>query len=182
MPITFFKKSIPSIASTAFIAPDAWVIGAVTIGERSSVFFNTVVRGDIQPITIGRETNLQEHVLVHSSHGMSPVVIGDRVTVGHRAIIHGCSIGSNSLIGMGATILDDAVIGENCIIGAHALVTKGSVIPPGSMVIGTPGKVLRSLSAEELANLLDSARNYAQLASEYREMLKAVQPPAPAVD
>lgn len=167
MAIIPFKDTSPSIASTAFIAPDSWVIGAVSIGERSSVFFNAVIRGDIQPISIGSETNLQEHVLVHSSHGMSPVTIGDRVTVGHRAIIHGCTIGNNTLIGMGATILDNAAIGENCIIGAHTLVTKGSIIPPGSMVVGTPGKMLRPLTEPEIAELATSARHYVELATEY---------------
>jgi len=171
MPITSFKGAAPKIATTAFVAPDAWVIGSVSIGERSSVFFNTVLRGDIQPISIGAETNLQEHVLVHTSHGMSPVVIGDRVTVGHRAILHGCRIGENTLVGMGATILDDVVIGENCIIGAHTLVTKGMQIPPRSMVLGTPGKVLRELSSAEVASLLTSAKGYVELASEYRKSL-----------
>jgi carbonic anhydrase/acetyltransferase-like protein (isoleucine patch superfamily) len=171
MPITPFKDTTPCIAPSAFIAPDAWVIGDVSIGDLSSLFFNVVVRGDIQPITIGRETNLQEHVLVHTSHGMSPVVVGDRVTIGHRAIIHGCSIGHNSLVGMGATILDDVLIGENCIIGAHTLVTKGTVVPPGSMVVGTPGKVVRALTEAELANLRTSAQHYVELATEYRKLL-----------
>jgi carbonic anhydrase/acetyltransferase-like protein (isoleucine patch superfamily) len=170
MPVTPFKDTHPTIAPTAFIAPNAWVIGAVSIGERSSVFFNAVVRGDIQSITIGNETNLQEHVLVHTSHGMSPVIIGNHVTIGHRAIIHGCSVGNNTLVGMGATLLDDAVIGENCIIGAHTLITKGTVIPPGSMVVGTPGKVLRPLTEAELASLSTSAQHYVELASEYRKL------------
>lgn len=171
MAVIPFKGTSPRIAPTAFIAPDAWVIGAVSIGEGSSVFFNAVIRGDIQPISIGRETNLQEHVLVHTSHGMAPVTVGDRVTVGHRAIIHGCTIGNNTLIGMGATILDDAVIGDNCIIGAHTLVTKGSTIPPSSMVVGTPGRVLRPLTDAEIAELATSALGYVQLASEYLRAL-----------
>lgn len=171
MAVIPFRDTVPSIDPTAFIAPDSWVIGAVTIGARSSLFFNVVVRGDIQPITIGSETNLQEHVLVHSSHEMSPVIIGDRVTIGHRAIVHGCSIGNNTLIGMGATILDDVVIGEDCIIGAHSLITKGTIIPPKSMVVGTPGKIVRPLTEEELASLRTSAGHYVELAAEYRKHL-----------
>jgi carbonic anhydrase/acetyltransferase-like protein (isoleucine patch superfamily) len=168
MPIISFKGDAPAIADSAFIAPDSWVIGRVRIGELSSVFFNSVIRGDIQSITIGMETNLQEHVLVHSSHSMSPVIIGDRVTVGHRAIIHGCCIGDNCLIGMGATVLDDAKIGESSLIGAHSLVTKGTVIPPRSLVVGTPAKVVRTLSDIEISELAASAMHYVELSESYK--------------
>ena len=167
MPVANFNGASPNIDSSAFIAPDAWIIGDVKIGARSSVFFSAVVRGDIQSITVGKETNLQEHVLVHSSHGMSPVVIGDGVTIGHRAIIHGCSIGNHSLIGMGATVLDNARIGEHCVIGAHSLVTKGTIIPPRSLVVGTPAKVVRHLTDEEVADILTSAKRYSELADIY---------------
>jgi carbonic anhydrase/acetyltransferase-like protein (isoleucine patch superfamily) len=171
MPIIPFESSTPSIAPDAFIAPDAWVIGAVTIGTRASLFFSVVVRGDIQPITIGSGTNLQEHVLVHSSHGMAPVVIGENVTIGHRAIIHGCSIGNYSLIGMGATILDNTVIGERCVIGAHTLITKGTVIPPRSLVLGSPGKVQRRLTDDEITGLAESALHYQENGATYRDLL-----------
>lgn len=171
MPVSQFKAATPVIASTAFVAPDAWIIGDVQIGEHSSVFFNAVVRGDILPITIGRETNLQEHVLVHTSHEMSPVQIGNRVTVGHRAILHGCVIGDNTLVGMGATILDNVVIGESCLIGAHTLIPKGMHIPDRSMVLGTPGKIVRQLTETEIASLSVSAEHYVDLASEYRHRL-----------
>ncbi len=170
MPILPFNSSTPSIANHVFIAPDAWVIGAVTIGERASLFFNVVVRGDIQPITIGAGTNLQEHVLVHSSHNMAPVIIGENVTIGHRAIIHGCSIGNHSLIGMGATILDSAVIGEQCVIGAHTLITKGMVIPPRSLVIGSPGKVQRAVTDDEVRGLMESALHYQESGAMYRDL------------
>jgi carbonic anhydrase/acetyltransferase-like protein (isoleucine patch superfamily) len=172
MAIVPFGGVQPEIAPSAFIAPGAWVIGKVTIGELSSVFFNVVVRGDIQPITIGARSNLQEHVLVHTSHGLSPVTIGDQVTVGHRAIIHGCTIERCSLIGMGATILDDARIGEYSLIGAHTLITKGTIIPPRSLVMGTPGKIIRTLTDKELAELEASAGHYVTLASEYRLTLQ----------
>ena len=170
MPILPFNSIHPLVSDDAFIAPDAWVIGSVTIGARSSLFFHVVARGDIQPITIGAGTNLQEHVLVHSSHDMAPVVIGDNVTVGHRAIIHGCSIGNNSLIGMGATILDNAIIGDECIIGAHALITKGMVIPPRSLVLGSPAKVHRAITEQEVRGLQESALRYQKSATEYRKI------------
>lgn len=169
MPAIPFKERHPSISPTAFIAPDAWIIGDASIGENVSIFFNAVLRGDIESIRVGRGTNLQEHSLVHTSHGMSPAIIGEDVTVGHRAIIHGCTIGDRSLIGMGATILDNAVIGEECIIGAHTLVPKGTVIPPRSLVIGTPSKVARPLTPEEQRSLLSSARGYQELGAYYRE-------------
>jgi carbonic anhydrase/acetyltransferase-like protein (isoleucine patch superfamily) len=149
------------------------VIGKVTIGEQSSVFFNVVLRGDVQPITVGAYTNLQEHVLVHTSYDMSPVVIGDYCTIGHRAIIHGCSVGHSCLIGMGATLLDDAVIGDQCIIGAHTLITRGTTIPAGSLVMGTPGKVVRPLTATEIAELKVSAQRYVETGAQYRKQFSA---------
>ena len=154
------------------IAPDAWVIGDVEIGARCSVFFNVVIRGDIQKISIGAGTNLQEHVLVHTSYDMESVTIGMNVTVGHRAIIHGCSIGDHSLIGMGATILDNAQIGEYCIIGAHTLIPKGMIIPPRSLVIGTPGRVLRQIRSDEEQGLITSALKYQELGATYLNTLR----------
>lgn len=168
MPVIPFDNSTPLIGPGSFIAPDAWVIGQVEIGARCAVFFNAVLRGDIQKIKIGDGTNLQEHVLVHTSDGMADAIIGKNVTVGHRAIIHGCSIGDGSLIGMGATILDNAQVGERCIIGAHSLVLKGAVIPAGSLVMGTPAKVVRPLTAEEEASLIESALTYQRLGAIYR--------------
>jgi len=170
MPVIPFKEKTPVVSASAFIAPDAWVIGDTSIGENVSIFFNAVLRGDIQSIKVGRGTNLQEHVLVHTSHGMSPALIGEDVTVGHRANIHGCSIGDRCLIGMGATVLDNAEVGEECIIGAHALVPKGMKIPPRSLVIGTPAKVTRALSAEEINTLIASAQGYQRLGETYRDI------------
>lgn len=171
MPIVPFQNHTPAINPTTFIAPDAWIIGNVEVGERTSIFFNTVIRGDIQKITIGTGSNLQEHVLVHSSHEMDPVTIGNDVTVGHRAIIHGCTLENCVLIGMGATILDNAVIGAYSIIGAHSLIPKGVKIPPRSLVMGTPGKVVREISAQEAAKLERSATQYQQLGALYRQQL-----------
>ena len=171
MPIIPFGTEHPSVDSTAFIAPDAWVIGKVSVGARCSIFFNAVLRGDIQRISVGEGTNLQEHCLVHTSHGMADAIIGKNVTVGHRAIIHGCSIGDRCLIGMGATILDNAEIGECCIIGAHTLIPKGLRIPPRSLVVGTPGKVLRQITADEEESLLASALGYQSLGERYRGLV-----------
>jgi carbonic anhydrase/acetyltransferase-like protein (isoleucine patch superfamily) len=168
MPVIPFGSDQPSVDPTAFIAPDAWVIGKVAVAARCSIFFNAVLRGDIERISIGEGTNLQEHVLVHTSHGMADAIIGKNVTVGHRAIIHGCSIGDRCLIGMGATILDNAEIEECCIIGAHTLIPKGVRIPARSLVVGTPGKVLRQITAEEEESLLASALGYQKLGEAYR--------------
>jgi carbonic anhydrase/acetyltransferase-like protein (isoleucine patch superfamily) len=175
MPITPFESHAPRVAPAAFIAPDAWVIGNVSVGAHSSIFFNAVLRGDIQAITVGAGTNIQEHCLVHTSHGMDPVTIGDNVTVGHRAIIHGCTIGSLSLIGMGATILDNAMVGERCIIGAHSLVVKGMIIPPQSLVMGTPAKVIRTLTDDEIQSLTASAESYQRLAAQYASIFGQVR-------
>lgn len=171
MPVIPFKEKTPVVSASAFVAPDAWIIGDTTVGENVSIFFNAVLRGDIQGIRVGRGTNLQEHVLVHTSHGMSPVVIGEDVTVGHRAIIHGCSIGNRCLIGMGATILDNAEVGDECIIGAHTLIPKGMKIPPRTLVVGTPGRIVRQLTDEELQSLAASAKGYQELGATYRGLL-----------
>lgn len=168
MPVIPFKERAPLVSPSAFVAPDAWIIGDVTIGDDVCIFFNVVLRGDIQSITVGRGTNLQEHSLVHTSHGMAPAIIGEDVTVGHRAIIHGCSIGDRCLIGMGATILDNAEVGAGCIVGAHTLIPKGMKVPKNCLVIGTPGKVVRELTKEESSSLLESALGYQKLGREYR--------------
>lgn len=171
MPVISFNEKNPHVSASAFVAPDAWIIGDVTVGENVSIFFNAVLRGDIERISIGRGTNLQEHVLVHTSHGMNPAIVGEDVTVGHRAIIHGCTIENRCLIGMGATILDNAVIGEGSIIGAHTLIPKGTIIPPKSLVMGTPGKIIRTLTADEEASLIASAKGYQELGAKYRVAL-----------
>jgi carbonic anhydrase/acetyltransferase-like protein (isoleucine patch superfamily) len=171
MPVISFKEKTPTVSASAFVAPDAWVIGDVSVADDVSVFFNVVLRGDIEKIAIGRGSNLQEHVLVHTSHGMNPATVGEDVTVGHRAIIHGCTIQDRCLIGMGATILDNAVIGEGSIVGAHTLITKGTIVPPGSLVMGTPGKVIRPLNPEETKSLLTSAKRYQDLGAYYRSVL-----------
>ncbi|HTO33217.1 MAG TPA: gamma carbonic anhydrase family protein [Pararhizobium sp.] len=142
-----------------WIAPDAHVIGHVTLGEDVGVWFGAVLRGDNEPIRIGDRTNIQEGVVVHVDPGF-PVTIGEGCTIGHRAIVHGCVIGDNSLIGMGATILNGAVIGNNCLVGANALVTEGKVFPDNSLIVGAPAKAIRLLDETAIAGLQKSADSY----------------------
>ena len=142
-----------------WIAPTATVIGKVGLGEGVGIWFGAVLRGDGEPIVVGADSNLQEHVMVHTDPGF-PATIGQGCTIGHRAIIHGCTIGDNVLIGMGAIILNGARIGDNSLIGAGALVPEGREIPPGSLVIGVPGKVARALTADEIARNRASAAHY----------------------
>jgi carbonic anhydrase/acetyltransferase-like protein (isoleucine patch superfamily) len=167
MPVVPFGNHTPVVSNSVFVAPDAWLIGKVEVAENVSIFFNAVLRGDIEKIKVGSGTNLQEHVLVHTSHGMSDAIIGRNVTVGHRAIIHGCVIGDSCLIGMGATILDNAEVGEFSIIGAHTLIPKGMKIPPRSLVMGTPGKVVRAITHNEERELELSATRYQELGRYY---------------
>lgn len=151
--ILTFQGIRPVFNDTNFIAPSADVIGDVVLGEYTSVWFNTTIRGDVNTIRIGRECNVQDNSVIHVTGGTGPVVIGDRVTIGHSAIVHGCTVENNVLIGMGATILDQAVIGSGSIVGANALVTSRVQIPPGSLVLGAPAKVIRSLTEEEIASI-----------------------------
>ena len=141
-------EATPKVASSAFIATGAVVIGAVTLGQESSVWFSSVVRADINSINIGHQTNIQDGAVLHVSDD-HPCVLGDRVTVGHRAVVHACNVQDEVLIGMGAIILDGAEIGTRSIIAAGALVTKGMKVPPGSLVLGSPAKIVRALTQEE---------------------------------
>jgi carbonic anhydrase/acetyltransferase-like protein (isoleucine patch superfamily) len=144
-----------------FIAPSADVIGAVELGHDVSVWFNAVIRGDKEPITIGDGSNVQDCVVLHTDPG-SPLIIGRNVTVGHKAILHGCVVGDNTLIGINAVVLSGARIGRNCLIGANALVTEGKEIPDNSMVLGSPAKVVRELTSEQIEGLVESARGYVE--------------------
>jgi carbonic anhydrase/acetyltransferase-like protein (isoleucine patch superfamily) len=144
-----------------FIAPTAVVIGNVLLKRDASVWWNAVVRGDQEPITVGEESNVQDCAVLHTDRGY-PLVIGAGVTVGHKVTLHGCTIGDGSLIGIDAVVLSGAKIGRNCLIGANALVTEGKEIPDNSLVLGSPGKVVKVLSAEQVAELKDSAAHYVQ--------------------
>lgn len=169
------RPTLPE-TGTVWVAPGAHVIGDVILGDGVGVWFGAVVRGDNTTITIGARTNLQDHVMVHVDPGF-PVTIGEGCTVGHRAIIHGCTIGNNTLVGMGAIVLNGARVGDNCLIGAGALVTEGKEIPDGSLVLGAPAKVVRQLDAAAIEGLTRSSetyvRNYQRFAAGLREIDEA---------
>ena len=153
-----------------FIAPTATIIGSVLLRDRSSVWFNTVLRGDNDWLEVGERSNIQDGCVLHTDPGIR-LVIGDGVTVGHQAMLHGCSIGSNSLIGIGSTVLNGARIGSNCVVGAHALVTEGKTIPDGSLVLGSPAKVVRELGSDEIARIAASAEVYVANARRFSDEL-----------
>jgi len=170
-----FKKWDPDIGKNSWIAKSADVIGNVTMGAECSVWFGCVVRGDVHRIVIGDRTNIQDLTMIHVTHykkaDMSdgnPTIIGSDVTVGHRVMLHGCTIEDACLIGMSATILDGAVIGRESIVGAGALVTKNKVFPPRSLIVGSPAKVIRELNDEEVAELYASAKRYVTFKDDYR--------------
>lgn len=152
-------EHIPQIHETAHIADSADVIGQVEMAENSSVWYGVVVRADTDRIRIGRGSNIQDNSVLHTDPGI-PLIVGKNVTVGHRVILHGCTVGDNSLIGMGSTLLNGAVIGKNCLIGANTLIPEGKVIPDRSLVVGLPGRIVRELTDEEVANLQLSADRY----------------------
>lgn len=162
------RKRWPKIHETAFVAPSADIIGEVEIGSHSSVWFQCVIRGDVQKIQIGDHTNIQDHSVLHATRSKTPLKIGDQVTVGHRVALHGCTIGNRVLVGMGSIVLDEVEIGDECFIGAGSLITQKTKIPPQSLVFGSPAKVIRSLTAEEIAFLSQSAANYVGDAAEYQ--------------
>ena len=163
----------PEIAEEAWVAPDANVIGRVKLGARASVWFGCTIRGDNEQIEIGAGTNVQENCVFHTDLGY-PLTLGANVTVGHKAMLHGCTVGEGSLIGMGATVLNGAKIGKNCLIGAGALVTEGKEIPDGSMVLGAPGKVVRDLDEATIKGLYASAIHYQQNAARFAKGLKLI--------
>jgi carbonic anhydrase/acetyltransferase-like protein (isoleucine patch superfamily) len=162
-----FGGTTPTVADTAFIAPNATLIGAVSIGDESSVFYGAVLRGDTDSITIGRGSNVQDNVSIHTDEGLE-FVMGDGVSIGHGAVVHGCVIENDCLIGMGATVLNRAVIGAGSLVAAGAVVLEGTVIPPGSLVAGVPAKVRRELSDEERAGVRRNATHYVELAKAHR--------------
>jgi carbonic anhydrase/acetyltransferase-like protein (isoleucine patch superfamily) len=165
-------------AGRYWIAPSAAVIGHVRLGEDVGVWFGAVLRGDLELIDIGSRTNIQEHCVVHTDPG-APASVGRNCTIGHRALLHGCTIGDNSLIGIGATVLNHAVIGENCLIGAHTLITEGKTIPPGSLVFGSPARVVRSLEPHEIQRLKTSADVYVMNLKRFASGLKPLSPASP---
>ncbi|PWD51974.1 gamma carbonic anhydrase family protein [Serinibacter arcticus] len=161
----------PRISATAWLAPGTVVAGAVTVGEHASVWYSAVLRGDCHEIVVGARTNLQDGVVVHVEDS-SPTLIGDDVSVGHRAVLHGCSIGDGVLVGMSATVMSGAVIGAGSMVAAGALVTPGKVVPPGVLVAGVPAKVVRDLTDEEKAHLRHNAAHYLELTDDHRRALE----------
>ena len=167
------EDRIPQIAPTAWIAPSATLIGRVECGEKSSVWWHAVMRGDNEPIVIGARTNVQDGCVFHTDPG-APLILEDDVTVGHMVMLHGCHIGQGSLIGIGSTILNHAVIGAHSLVGAGTLIPERKTYPPRSLIMGTPGKVIRELTDEEVARLMNSAAKYVQNAARYRDALKCL--------
>ncbi|WP_288900777.1 gamma carbonic anhydrase family protein [uncultured Sneathiella sp.] len=166
-----FKGVTPEIAEDAFIAPSADVIGDVVIGEKSSIWFNCVVRGDVHSIRIGKRSNIQDGTVIHVSGGTHSTTIGDDVLVGHNCLIHGCTLENGSFVGMGAVILDGVVVESGAMVAAGALVTPGKRVPSGELWGGSPAKCLRKLTEEQQANLTGGAKHYAELGQTYRKEL-----------
>ena len=158
-----FQGAMPVLHAGTFVAENAMLIGAVELGENASIWYNCTVRADVNKIVIGKNTNIQDNTVVHCDYGF-PTYIGDNVTIGHRAVIHGCIIGDNCLIGMGSIIMDGAEIGNECIIGAGAVVSPGKKIPPRSLVMGVPGKVIKEIDESQIEVIAKSAQTYVKLA------------------
>jgi carbonic anhydrase/acetyltransferase-like protein (isoleucine patch superfamily) len=175
MPLYAIDGTEPNFADadTNWIAPDATLIGDVRVGRNAGFWFGVVIRGDNEPITIGADTNVQEHTVMHTDPGF-PLTIGDGCTIGHRAMLHGCTIGDNSLIGMGAIVLNGARIGKNSLVGAGALVTEGKEFPDNSLIVGSPAKAIRVLDDAAVARLRGSAAHYVANGKRFKAGLKKV--------
>ncbi len=167
MPIRAFRDHHPQIDPTAYVADDAQVIGNVVLGPSVSVWFHAVLRGDTDRILVGAGSNIQDGSIAHADEGV-PCIIGKRVVVGHRAILHGCEVGDDCLIGMGAIVLNHAKLGPGCIVGAGAVVSEGKVFPARSLVLGVPAKVVREVTDQELAKIRAGAEHYVHLATIYK--------------
>jgi carbonic anhydrase/acetyltransferase-like protein (isoleucine patch superfamily) len=173
MAIYKIGNKVPSIAATAWVADSAEVMGTVTLGDKVSIWFGSVIRGDSDTITIGAGSNIQECSVLHADAGL-PLVIGENVTVGHKVMLHGCTVGDGSLIGIGSIVLNGAKIGKNCLVGAGSLVTEGKEFPDGSMILGTPAKVVKQLSPEQIASLGWSARHYQDNGTHFAASLEKI--------
>lgn len=162
-----FGEKSPSVHASAFVAPGAVVVGDVEVGERSSIWFGCVLRGDVNAIRIGARTNVQDLTTIHVTSRTHPTVVGDEVTIGHRVVLHGCTIKDRCLVGIGSVVMDGAVVGPEAVVGAGALVPPGMVVPPRTLVMGSPAKVKRDLAPEEIEALRRSAENYVEYAARY---------------
>lgn len=174
--IRTFQGIKPLIPDSCFIDETGVVIGDVVLGEYCSVWFHAVVRGDVHCIRIGDRTNVQDLCMLHVTHDTHPLIIGNEVTIGHGAILHGCTIKDRVLIGMGAIIMDGAVIGEDSIVGGGALITEQTIVPPKSLILGSPAKVQRPVTVEELAWIKESAENYVKYAGQYMDSTSKAKP------
>jgi carbonic anhydrase/acetyltransferase-like protein (isoleucine patch superfamily) len=173
MPIYSIEGHIPAIDPTAWVAPSADVIGDVTLAAGATIWFGAVLRADVSPVKIGVRSNIQDGTVCHADPGF-PLTIGDGCTIGHQAMLHGCTVEDGALIGMGATVLNGAVIGAGSLVGANALVTEGKVFPPNSLIIGSPAKAVRELDEATRAGLLQSAKHYADKGAAYARGLTRV--------
>ena len=175
MPIYQLYDDAPQIDATAFIADSATIIGKVAIAAHAGVWYGVTVRGDNELISIGANSNVQENAVLHTDLG-SPLTIGENVTIGHQAMLHGCTVQDGALIGMQAIVLNGAVIGKNCLVGAGALVTEGKVFPDNSLIVGTPAKVLRTLSEEEIRKMHQNTANYVERGHAFKSSLILIKP------
>jgi len=175
MPIYAIDEVSPRFAEpgSVFVAPDATLIGRVEIGRRVGIWFGAVLRGDQEPIVIGDDSNIQEHVVMHTDPGF-PATVGTGCTIGHKAILHGCTIGDTSLVGMGAVVLNGARVGSRCLVGAGALLTPGKSFADGMLIVGAPARAVRPLSTEEIASLAASAAHYVANAARFRAGLEPI--------
>jgi carbonic anhydrase/acetyltransferase-like protein (isoleucine patch superfamily) len=173
MAIYSLEDTLPSVAAGAWVADSAQVIGAVELGVNASIWFGAIIRGDTETIRIGEGSNIQDGSVLHADVG-KPLTVGKHVTVGHQVMLHGCTIGDESLIGIGAVVLNGAKIGKNCLVGAGSLVTEGKEFPDGSMIMGSPAKVVRELSLEQIEGLRRSAMHYIENAHRFQSGLKKI--------
>lgn len=164
---------VPQLADDVYVAPNAVVIGDVVLAAEVSIWFGAVVRGDVERIVIGRGSNIQDNSVLHSDPG-APLTVGEMVTVGHMVTLHGCSIGDGTLIGMGASVLNNARIGRNCLVGAQALITEGKEYPDGMLIVGSPARAIRPLTAQELERIAGNRQRYIERAKRYRTGLRAL--------
>jgi carbonic anhydrase/acetyltransferase-like protein (isoleucine patch superfamily) len=171
MPIYQYGEQKPSIDPSAFVAAEATVIGDVVLAEDASVWHGVVIRGDSARISVGKGSNVQDGAVLHADEGV-PLTIGDNVTVGHQAMLHGCTIGDGTLVGIQAVVLNNAVIGRNCLIGAGAVVTEGKQFPDNSLIVGAPARVVREMSPEQILKVGENAKHYAAHQKEYRKALR----------
>jgi carbonic anhydrase/acetyltransferase-like protein (isoleucine patch superfamily) len=175
MPVYTLGEHVPSLPEEGryFVAPNAHIVGMMTVGDDVSFWFGAVARGDYEPIHIGARSNIQEHAMLHTDFGC-PLTIGEDCTIGHGAILHGCTIGRQTLIGMGATILNRARIGSQCLVGANALITEGKEFPDRSLIMGSPAKVIRELNDDEVANLQRSADHYVRNGRRFAQDMRLI--------